>query len=353
VSAFTLAHSITLAAHVLGVVKVDPAWVEPLIAISIAYVGAINLLGRNSSRFSVAFGFGLLHGLGFAGMLSEIGVPRERVVSSLLLFNAGVEAGQVTMLAVLVPAGLYARRRYAQRAPMLASGLNAALVLIGLGWAGMRVTTIEPPLALETEFAPEAPQRDQLPASAAQPAGLPRSVYPARAPRDSRVTELCEAFHELPRTRRAACAGRKPGIMLTGECLRTLGSAVASGALRFDDGSAERCVAALQARYADCDFMAQKALPALAECTGLWQGTLARGERCRSSLECGKDSFCRGLSPLDTGVCAAPEAEGARCGMAIDPLAAWLPHSEGLHAECEGAAVCGRGRCRKAAASGG
>src|SRR5262249_52542530 len=88
--------------------------VEPLIALSIAYVAIENifLTELRSWRVALVFAFGLLHGLGFAGALKELGLPRAEFATALLTFNAGVEAGQ---LAVIATAFLLVGRRYADR----------------------------------------------------------------------------------------------------------------------------------------------------------------------------------------------------------------------------------------------
>lgn len=101
VTAFTIAHSITLGLSLYGVVRVPAAIVEPLIAISIAYVAIENIFLRELKAWRVAlvFAFGLLHGLGFAGALSEVGLPRAEFVTALLTFNLGVEAGQLAVIA--------------------------------------------------------------------------------------------------------------------------------------------------------------------------------------------------------------------------------------------------------------
>jgi len=100
VTMFTLAHSITLSLAALGYINLPSALVEPLIALSITYVAVENLihskLGR--TRLAVVFGFGLLHGLGFAAMLVEFGLPTDRYWLALLGFNLGVEVGQVSIL---------------------------------------------------------------------------------------------------------------------------------------------------------------------------------------------------------------------------------------------------------------
>lgn len=100
VTGFTLAHSVTLALSTYGVVEVSPSIIEPLIALSIVYVALDNLFASQLVRWrmSVIVLFGLLHGLGFASALSDIGLPEGHFLSFLLLFNLGVELGQITVL---------------------------------------------------------------------------------------------------------------------------------------------------------------------------------------------------------------------------------------------------------------
>ncbi len=116
VTAFTVAHSLTLALATLGIVNIPPAPTEAVISLSIVllavevvrkYAGVITLSERYP--WLVAFTFGLVHGLGFAGALSEIGVPQNEVPLALLMFNVGVETGQVMFVVVvsLLLAGLY------------------------------------------------------------------------------------------------------------------------------------------------------------------------------------------------------------------------------------------------------
>ncbi|MCB5198054.1 HupE/UreJ family protein [Loktanella sp. TSTF-M6] len=102
VSAFTLAHTITLALAALGYVTVPASIVEPLIALSIAYVAIENLFSRGLSpwRPVIIFGFGLLHGLGFASVLAEFGLPEGQFVPALIGFNIGVEIGQLSVIAL-------------------------------------------------------------------------------------------------------------------------------------------------------------------------------------------------------------------------------------------------------------
>ena len=101
VSAFTLAHTLTLGLAMNGVVAARPSIVEPLIALSIAYVAVENVFSARLHPWRVAliFAFGLLHGLGFAGVLGELGLPSGQFIPALLAFNLGVEVGQLTVIA--------------------------------------------------------------------------------------------------------------------------------------------------------------------------------------------------------------------------------------------------------------
>ncbi|WP_254430461.1 MULTISPECIES: HupE/UreJ family protein [unclassified Ruegeria] len=105
VTAFTLAHSITLGLATFGVLNVPGPPVEAVIALSIVFLATEVLRSNNrqktlTSRFPwvISFGFGLLHGLGFAGALNEIGLPEQDIPAALLAFNLGVEAGQLTFI---------------------------------------------------------------------------------------------------------------------------------------------------------------------------------------------------------------------------------------------------------------
>jgi hydrogenase/urease accessory protein HupE len=101
VTAFTVAHSTTLALSMYGIVTLPARIVEPLIAISIVYVALENLVFPRLTRrrLAVVFACGLLHGLGFAGVLSELGLPRAEFLTALVTFNLGVELGQLAVVA--------------------------------------------------------------------------------------------------------------------------------------------------------------------------------------------------------------------------------------------------------------
>lgn len=132
VTAFTLAHSITLALAALDVVNLPSRWVEAAIAASIAYVAAENLFlgGRISRRWMVSFVFGLVHGFGFSAALRELDLNRSGLVLSLLNFNLGVEAGQALVVAVTVPFLLKLRRTAWE--PRVVRALSTATLLVGL-----------------------------------------------------------------------------------------------------------------------------------------------------------------------------------------------------------------------------
>ncbi|HKQ63124.1 MAG TPA: HupE/UreJ family protein [Candidatus Polarisedimenticolaceae bacterium] len=140
VTAFTLAHSITLALSVYGVFSLSPRVVEPLIALSIAFVAVENLLTSrlHAWRPLVVFGFGLLHGLGFASVLLDLGLPRADFLTALITFNVGVELGQLSVitLAALAVARWRGRAWYRGRIAVPAS---AAIALTGLYWTIERV----------------------------------------------------------------------------------------------------------------------------------------------------------------------------------------------------------------------
>jgi hydrogenase/urease accessory protein HupE len=140
VTAFTLAHSVTLAVAALGPWTPRPALVEPAIALSIAYVGIENCLVRDiGRRWRLTFAFGLVHGLGFAGALREVAVSAAELPLALASFNVGVEAGQLAVLAAVLPctAWLAGRRWFAAGGLQVAS---LAISAIGLCWFVARVT---------------------------------------------------------------------------------------------------------------------------------------------------------------------------------------------------------------------
>lgn len=139
VTAFTVAHSITLALAVLGVWAPSPRIVEPAIALSIVWVGIENFFVRDAhGRWRITFPFGLIHGFGFAGALREIELPRARIPAALVSFNLGVEIGQLAVMALVVPAILLLRKRgILGRTTTLV--LSAAVATAGAYWFLTRV----------------------------------------------------------------------------------------------------------------------------------------------------------------------------------------------------------------------
>jgi hypothetical protein len=141
VSAFTIAHSITLGLSMYGLVSVSPSIVEPLIALSIAYIAIENLLLAKFRpwRVGLVFAFGLLHGLGFAGALKEVGLPRSEFLTALVGFNAGVELGQLAVIALafLAVGYWYGDRVWYRRRIVLPA--SACIACLGVVWTVQRL----------------------------------------------------------------------------------------------------------------------------------------------------------------------------------------------------------------------
>jgi hydrogenase/urease accessory protein HupE len=139
VTGFTIAHSITLLLTASGYLPVTPAWVETFIAASICYVAIENMVRKNmNNRWVVTFLFGLVHGMGFAGALSETGLPTVHFIKSLLSFNLGIEFGQVGIIFVVLPL-LLTLRQY-NWFPRLCGGLSCVILLIACYWLVERVS---------------------------------------------------------------------------------------------------------------------------------------------------------------------------------------------------------------------
>lgn len=141
ITAFTLAHSITLGFGMAGWLLVPSAIVEPIIAASIVYVAVENILTPEMSRSRpfFVFGFGLLHGLGFAGVLAEFGMPQGQFLAGLIGFNIGVELGQLTVIAVcfLLIGFWFGGKAWYRR--LIVIPASTAVAIIGLYWFIERV----------------------------------------------------------------------------------------------------------------------------------------------------------------------------------------------------------------------
>jgi len=133
VTAFTVAHSITLAVATLGWAELPASLVETAIAATIVFTAIENFwITDTAGRWKTTFAFGLIHGFGFAGVLRDLGLPTESFLRALLAFNLGVEAGQLAIVAILAwPAMQLARWKHGPAARRVLSGIIA---LCGLGW---------------------------------------------------------------------------------------------------------------------------------------------------------------------------------------------------------------------------
>ena len=138
---FTLAHSVTLAMASLGIVKISPSIVEPLIAASIVYVAVENFYSKtlNLRRSIIVFCFGLLHGLGFASVLVEFGLPVQQFVPALVGFNIGVELGQISIVLILFGLIGYWFNTKNWYRKLITLPISSVVGLIGLYWFFERV----------------------------------------------------------------------------------------------------------------------------------------------------------------------------------------------------------------------
>lgn len=139
VTAFTAAHSITLSLSALGWVVPASQWIEPVIAASVLLAALNNIWPQVTQRlWVIGFAFGLIHGFGFAGALSELGLPQHGRLLSLLGFNLGVELGQLAVVCVTLPLLFLVREKpwYSQRVMPL---LSSAIALMAVVWLWQRV----------------------------------------------------------------------------------------------------------------------------------------------------------------------------------------------------------------------
>lgn len=146
ITAFTVAHSLTLVAATLGWVHVPGAPVEAMIALSIVFVAAEIVHGLRGKAgitarapWIVAFSFGLLHGFGFAGALAEVGLPQKAIPVALLMFNVGVELGQLLFVALAMAVAGFLKRFMASRAVQLQHAASYAIGAVAMFWVIERV----------------------------------------------------------------------------------------------------------------------------------------------------------------------------------------------------------------------
>lgn len=140
VTAFTLAHSLTLALATFDLVRLPSSLVETVIAASVALAALNNLVPFFRERsWAVAFGFGLVHGFGFASVLGDLNLPSGALAKGLLGFNLGVELGQLTLVAAVLPAVFLMRRSWFYRRVALPLG-STVILLLALTWVAERTT---------------------------------------------------------------------------------------------------------------------------------------------------------------------------------------------------------------------
>lgn len=141
VTMFTVAHTLTLGLSMAGLVSLPANIVEPLIALSIAYIGIENITAHSlhKSRLVIVFCFGLLHGMGFASVLSDFGMPADAFVTALISFNVGVELGQLTVILLAFAAvGLWFRNKPWYR-NVIEIPCSLAIAVTGLYWTWERL----------------------------------------------------------------------------------------------------------------------------------------------------------------------------------------------------------------------
>lgn len=140
VTTFTVAHSITLGLTMYGVVSLPPRVVEPMIAVSIVYVAIENLVTTELKpwRLALVFSFGLLHGMGFADALRQLGLPRSEFLTGLLTFNLGVEGGQLTVIAIAsLCVSWYRQRDWYHR--LIVVPVSMIIAVVGVYWTIVRI----------------------------------------------------------------------------------------------------------------------------------------------------------------------------------------------------------------------
>jgi len=138
VTAFTLAHSITLTATALHWIQLPSRWVEVGIAISVALTALNNIFPLVLRLGWLTFGFGLLHGMGFAGALGELGLPTDQQALTVLAFNLGVEIGQMAIVLIVLPLLLFARKFYFYSRYSV-SALSLVIFLVAAQWTLQRI----------------------------------------------------------------------------------------------------------------------------------------------------------------------------------------------------------------------
>lgn len=158
-----------------------------------------------------------------------------------------------------------------------------------------------------------------------------------KAPVDPRAAKLCAGLTQLAEKKRAECCHTTPGIVLVDECTRSLSAALRAKAIELAMQDVDTCLSAQEKALTGCDWVGPFPPGPPAECRGIFEGKVAAGQKCRSSLECAGDLHCKGLGPTTVGTCAKPSAEGESCGGTVDALAGFARQGDlgKRHPECQ------------------
>ncbi len=205
VTAFTLAHSITLTLAALNVIALPSRLVESAIAVSVVLAALNNIYPVVSERrWVLAFVFGLIHGFGFASVLADLGLPRGTLLSALVAFNLGVEAGQITIVALLLPLAWWLRRSWVYRRLTLYGG-SAVVAMLALAWLIERalrseahVVSAPTPVALPRLGARRASRGSALRAHRGR-AGAGAASIPPKRPRRAGIATAARATRSATR----------------------------------------------------------------------------------------------------------------------------------------------------------
>jgi hypothetical protein len=143
VTSFTVAHSITLSLAALSVISLPTRLTETAIALSV-FLAALNNIWPvvHGRRWMVAFGFGLIHGFGFASVLTDLGLPQDALLTALVGFNLGVEAGQLAIVSVFLPVA-YGMRRTVLYRKIIFIGGSAIIALVAAAWMAERAFVLK------------------------------------------------------------------------------------------------------------------------------------------------------------------------------------------------------------------
>jgi hypothetical protein len=180
-----------------------------------------------------------------------------------------------------------------------------------------------------------------------------RPVYPIDGlPPVPLAQRYCEATREVARKRREECCPSMRAYAPTDQCVRTLSSALRSGAVTVEESAIDACASAVARATAGCDWVTSTGTPTDSACLGILQGTLKEGATCRSNLECEEGMRCIGLGATKPGRCAAHLAARSVCNLATDSLAVFTGQDDydRHHPECAG--YCRLRQCMDATAIG-